>query len=298
MMDRNEMVSKIIELAKSQVGAAYVWGTWGGKCTPAYRKQYANYTPAKKDLIYSTCPSLSGGMTCEGCRYQGKRAFDCRGLTRWVLKEAGVISLTGQGADSQWRTSSNWGAKGTIDKMPDLAGLVLFRSDNGRMGHTGIYIGENSCIHAKGHTSGVVMSGMAGIRWTHWACPKGLYDIGEEQDMTMKRGARGEDVKALQTMLARIGRDVGAIDGIYGAKTEDAVIAFQRANGLNPDGIAGNKTMDKLKSAVAGLDAGQEEAAEIDFKKELCEIKARIDGLDERLSKLEGRDDDGDAGGA
>lgn len=53
---------------------------------------------------------------------------------------------------------------------------------------------------------------------------------------TIKRGARGADVKTLQMKLNLIA------DGIFGPLTEEAVKEFQRSKGLTTDGIVGAKT--------------------------------------------------------
>ncbi|MGB3637039.1 MAG: peptidoglycan-binding domain-containing protein, partial [Rivularia sp. (in: cyanobacteria)] len=42
----------------------------------------------------------------------------------------------------------------------------------------------------------------------------------------------------------------GTIDGIFGSKTEEAVINFQKSQQLLPDGIVGEKTWAKLKEAL------------------------------------------------
>jgi len=57
----------------------------------------------------------------------------------------------------------------------------------------------------------------------------------------------GDDVKSLQTYLSTNGYDVGNPDGIFGLKTQSAVIAFQTANNLTPDGIVGAKTLEMMK---------------------------------------------------
>jgi len=57
----------------------------------------------------------------------------------------------------------------------------------------------------------------------------------------------GNDVKDLQTYLNTHGYDVGTADGIFGNKTKSAVIAFQTANNLTPDGIVGPKTTQLMK---------------------------------------------------
>ncbi|MBD5504581.1 MAG: hypothetical protein HDR09_12865 [Lachnospiraceae bacterium] len=58
----------------------------------------------------------------------------------------------------------------------------------------------------------------------------------------IKRGSRGADVTYLQQRLTAKGYGVGAIDGIFGQKTLEAVKAFQAENNLAVDGIVGGKT--------------------------------------------------------
>lgn len=58
-----------------------------------------------------------------------------------------------------------------------------------------------------------------------------------------KYGSTGEEVRQIQTKLKAAGYYTGAVDGIFGAKTRDAVKAFQRDCGLTADGIAGPKTL-------------------------------------------------------
>ena len=56
-------------------------------------------------------------------------------------------------------------------------------------------------------------------------------------------GSRGDEVVKIQEKLKRWGYYTGAVDGIYGPKTYEAVKYFQRKNGLTVDGIAGPKTL-------------------------------------------------------
>ena len=63
---------------------------------------------------------------------------------------------------------------------------------------------------------------------------------------TVYRGSRGDAVRRLQELLNKKGFDCGAVDGIFGSKTYAAVMAFQKANGLSADGIAGPLTWGKL----------------------------------------------------
>ena len=43
------------------------------------------------------------------------------------------------------------------------------------------------------------------------------------------------------------------VDGIFGPKTRDAVIAFQRYYGLTPDGIVGRDTWNKMQIVYQGI---------------------------------------------
>ena len=72
------------------------------------------------------------------------------------------------------------------------------------------------------------------------------YAVQAEITKTLRRGAKGSDVRELQDMLQGLGFYTKAIDGIYGKGTVTAVKAFQREAGLKADGIAGPKTLAKL----------------------------------------------------
>ncbi len=61
-----------------------------------------------------------------------------------------------------------------------------------------------------------------------------------------KMGSRGTEVRNIQTRLKSWGYYNGSVDGIFGTATKNAVIAFQKKNGLVADGIAGPKTLEKI----------------------------------------------------
>lgn len=60
--------------------------------------------------------------------------------------------------------------------------------------------------------------------------------------MFLINGSSGTEVKQLQEKLVSLGYDIGTVDGIYGNKTENAVMKFQENNGLSVDGKVGNVT--------------------------------------------------------
>ena len=80
---------------------------------------------------------------------------------------------------------------------------------------------------------------------------------------TLKSGYKNARVRALQTALIALNYLSGSADGSYGKKTKAAVIAFQQANNLTPDGAAGKKTLTALEKAYQnGEKAAAQPAAE------------------------------------
>ncbi len=63
---------------------------------------------------------------------------------------------------------------------------------------------------------------------------------------TLKMRHKGKDVKRLQQRLTDLGYLPGPIDGVFSERTYNAVIAFQKVNGLHRDGIAGPNTLRAL----------------------------------------------------
>ena len=66
-----------------------------------------------------------------------------------------------------------------------------------------------------------------------------------------KKGSSGEMVSQIQTRLKNWGYYDGAVDGVYGSRTEAAVRFFQQKNGLSQDGQAGDQTL-----AALGISSG------------------------------------------
>ncbi len=76
----------------------------------------------------------------------------------------------------------------------------------------------------------------------------------DAQHYTLKEGAEGRDVKMLQEQLVDLGYlSESEVDRIYGSVTIEAVKAFQKRNGLSVDGLAGEKTLEKLYSDEAKI---------------------------------------------
>jgi len=151
-MTAQEMVK---EKALSLVGQGYIYGAKGQVCSVDFRQQQAAQYPEQAHNILNT-----------GAKWDGKPVWDCAQLTRAAAKAAGFSLVSG--ATSQWQ-KTQWTAKGTIDTLPMDAVAFLYRQAEGRMQHTGVALGDGTCVHARGTAYGVVRQPMSEYAWTHWA---------------------------------------------------------------------------------------------------------------------------------
>ncbi len=62
----------------------------------------------------------------------------------------------------------------------------------------------------------------------------------------LRQGSTGSEVKEVQRRLKQWGYYSGTVDGVFGAATKKAVIAFQKKNGLTADGVVGKATYQAL----------------------------------------------------
>ena len=65
-------------------------------------------------------------------------------------------------------------------------------------------------------------------------------------------GSKGDQVRQVQQKLIQYGYLQGTADGIFGKDTYDAVVWFQRKNGLNVDGVVGPATAAALGLSLGG----------------------------------------------
>ena len=88
--------------------------------------------------------------------------------------------------------------------------------------------------------------------WVHFdkrfgrpACSTGGYPV-------VRRGSISTYVLIAQDDLNTLGYRTGGLDGIFGARTEEAVRNYQRSRGLTADGIVGCNTWRSLQEDVVG----------------------------------------------
>lgn len=240
----------------------YVFGARGEYCTVQNRhRDYSDDHPT----IRTKCKGYDSG-SCTGCKWypnsERVRCYDCRGFTYWCLKQVGIL-INGTGATSQWNTEANWASKGEIAAMPRDTLVCLFVKKSNKMEHTGFGFNNETCECS----NGVQHFNSRNKKWTHWAVPAGLYSTDPQPEPepvpgwrpTIRRGSKGPEVGECQTMLVKLGYDIGAcgIDGDFGRSTEKAVREFQGDHKLVVDGVVGPMTWDALDKAVAQLNPAE-----------------------------------------
>lgn len=148
----------IAEFALSKIGQGYIYGAKGQTCSPKFRKQQAEQYPEQAQNILVT-----------GAKWDGMPVWDCAQLTRYAAKAEGLTLPSG--ATSQWEKGA-WAEKGQIATIPAGKTVFVYRKSGDKMQHTGIAIGDGTCVHARGTAYGVVRQRMAECPWTHWGLLK------------------------------------------------------------------------------------------------------------------------------
>ena len=156
-----DKAATVVSEAKSKVNTCgYVYGAAGQILTEQTLKELKNRHP--NDVDESRVR-----------KWMGKQVFDCSGLVKYVFNKVGISIY--HGATGAWK-NTNWVSKGAISALPRDKVAILYRKqkDGDGMAHTGIYIGSNQVVHAKGSDYGVVKESLPGT-WTHYGIPAGLY---------------------------------------------------------------------------------------------------------------------------
>ncbi|MBP5727726.1 MAG: peptidoglycan-binding protein [Clostridia bacterium] len=253
----------------------YIWGTAGILWTKAKQKQKVDYMVSKYGTSWQKNSEAKEDTYYRAAMYGDKwidhHVADCSGLFRWAFNEYKLYIA--HGSNTIWKSyctaqGSLSGGKRTDGKNLK-PGTAVFTDRNGDKTHIGLFIGGGKVIEAANTDAGVCMSNVSASKWKCWG---ELKNISYESDSgfpdesawhsTVRRGSKGDDVKYVQTMLYKLGYDLGSygIDGDFGRQTEAAVKEFQRDHKLNADGVVGPLTYEALEKAVASLEPVKEKS--------------------------------------
>lgn len=245
----------LAQYALAQLGRPYWWGTFGQTASAELLAQKRAQYPE-----YYTADDFESQF--------GKRVHDCVGLIKGYLwsetpKSAPVYCAAQDVAVSGLYRSCV--RRGDIAKMPQLTGACVFMEG---LGHVGVYVGDGYVVEASGHAKGVVRTRLKDRGWALWGLPGWIsYEAtatpahpaqtttqATASTLTvtglplLRYGDKGEYVRSAQLLLIGRGYSCGwyGADGEIGQDTYNAIIAFQRASGLQQDGIIGAQTWARL----------------------------------------------------
>jgi NlpC/P60 family/Putative peptidoglycan binding domain len=169
---------------------------------------------------------------------EGPGSYDCSGLVQSAYRAAGIRLP---------RVSRQQHGAGRLVPLTGLqAGDLLFYARNSRdprtIHHVGMYLGWGRMVEAPNRRAPVRIAsirrpGLVG-RATRPAAGRGGL-------LPVQFGDRGKAVATVQQRLGANRRCVD-VDGEFGPRTRRAVLAFQRAHGLVPDGVVGPATWGAL----------------------------------------------------
>lgn len=189
---------------------------------------------------HTTSPALghdwekvAGESSAPSCEADGFNVFVCASCGQ--IKTQTVSRLGHRWQDSAVLQAATCQAEGRVQsrcsRCGETAERTLPRTDH-RYGDWGV--SEAATDHSAGRR--VRTCSVCGAQDSALFDPEG----------TLRRGARGEDVRALQQMLIDLSFLSDWADGIFGARTEEAVRAYQTASGLTSDGVAWPQTLFRL----------------------------------------------------
>jgi len=245
VMTADEMINFVVN-AKNQ-GWGYVYSGQGELYTLALAQEWGRQNRAGKSYDY---------YVNQCARWFGRVVADCSGLIIQALRSR-APNYEDQTANTLMERSTN---KGAISSIPENPGVCVWRK-----GHIGIYIGNGKVIEAGGTNIGVVTSNLAtpatNKAWTDWGMLAGVDYSAVPQapevpvPPTCWLGRffkltdpymNGDDVAQLQRALQDAGFPPGPIDGVFGPRTQAAVMGFQKQAGITADGIVGSQTTQAL----------------------------------------------------
>lgn len=157
-MAKTITAAKLVAYAKAQLGKPYWYGTFGNTSTKSL------YSSKKKQYPQQykwACPDNQLGIKVHDCVGLIKGAIWCNGEPEAKPTYSSSQDVSANGMYDKCEK------KGSIDKMPDVPGVLVFMDH-----HVGVYIGNGEVVEAKGHAYGVVKTKLKGRGWKHYGyCP-------------------------------------------------------------------------------------------------------------------------------
>lgn len=193
-----------------------------------------------------------------------KGPWDCAEFVSWVTfqvtgKLYGCERDFGDPATADaftgfWeRDATQLGEAVSVERAARTAGSVVLRIPApGAFGHVVISDGTGGTVEAHSPLDGVIEGRLAARRWSTGILLPGV-EYAEGPSVSLAAPPKtvfrltmpvmsGPLVRKIQSKLLASGFDPGVLDGEFGPHTQAAVVAFQLAHGLTPDGEVGPTT--------------------------------------------------------
>lgn len=235
----------------------YILGCFGAPMNDKNKTRYSN------NLAYNRKPERTAKIKVASADTFG---FDCVCLIKgllwgWCGDESKVYGGTVYKSNNVPDISADSMINVCSDVSTDFSkiqvGEVVWMK-----GHIGVYIGDGLAVECTPKWDDCVQitavhnigrkDGYNGRAWTsHGKLPYVTYDAESKKTTeitvklpVLKKGAKGDEVNALQTLLIGYGYSCGnsGADGSFGGATDKAVRAYQKGHGLEVDGSVGKAT--------------------------------------------------------
>lgn len=229
----------------------YVWGANDELCVNIMNKladmEKKDHTEKEALANVDRALTLLQKRLLQGCDILKIRCADCSGLAIGFLIKMGILKSDTNANGLYEKT------KGHEIKLSDVkAGDYLFNGNSTNKWHVGYAVSDKYAVESKDHDVGVVKTRISSRPWKYATRPDwyegeeptpvpGIYTLTRELYYT-KPYMEGDDVAHVQARLNELGFNCGSVDGVFGGKTKDAVIAYQRSVKLKDDGIVGKNT--------------------------------------------------------
>jgi hypothetical protein len=242
--------------------------------------QYTNADQRKKALYW---------------REHAQRVWDCNGLAEGLYKDFSGVDINTQARYNYAQWCSPKGS-GLIPAKYRVPGAAVFWGTSAANIHHVAYLykpvkdgdpnGDWYIIEARGVYYGVVMTRLNERRPNYWGWMTKYFDYDQSgvsvptdapatSTRILRNGDEGEDVRAMQTNLIRLGYDCGrwGADGDFGDATEMALKKFQSEHGLEADGEYGPLSKAAMDKAIADLEKPHSEPRKVKISGGNCYVR-------------------------
>ncbi len=210
------------------------------------RLQELGYYTSRLDGVYLTddIEAVRNFQSANGLKVDGKAGYDTQTALYSENPVPGNFNALGEEADhSETLRYGNEGSEVTTLQNRLIALGYLTGSADGKYGKN-----TKAAVKAFQKGNDLNADGVAGPLTLAALYGDDAKDNKVPTNKTLRIGTISDAVADMQNRLIALGYLKGKADGNFGTQTSLALIAFQKANNLVADGIAGTKTLTKLNA--------------------------------------------------